>query len=100
MLSLTNYDNVEFTCLRSCDMNAIDDACKLTMKRCRVTNRVHIAWTQTGRPSILKCVPSLVKFFFLLSFRLQTFIVISLMVLYPELNANYRGNILFYFLKN
>jgi len=37
------------------------DACKLTKKRaspsaswmCRVTNRVHIAWTQTGRHSIL-----------------------------------------------
>jgi len=30
-------------CLRSCDMNAIVDACKLTMIY-RVANRVYIAW--------------------------------------------------------
>jgi len=37
--------------LRSCDIKAIGDACKFTI--CRVTNRVNIAWTQTGRLSIL-----------------------------------------------
>jgi len=35
------------TCLRSCDMNAIGDACKFTMKHwsaswiCHVTNRIN-----------------------------------------------------------
>jgi len=32
-------------------VHAIGDACKFTMKR--VTNRVHIAWTETSRHSIL-----------------------------------------------
>jgi len=41
------------------DLFAIVEACKFTMKRwhtswiCRVNNHVHIAWTQTGRHSIL-----------------------------------------------
>jgi len=37
----------------------IVDACTFTMKRAsQVTNRVHIAWTQTGRHSIIKwCQP-------------------------------------------
>jgi len=42
-------------------MNAIVEAFKkkiqLSAWICRVTNRVHIAWTQTGRHSILKCTP-------------------------------------------
>jgi len=47
------------TCLRSCDMNTIGDAANpwsppaLHDKFASVTNRVHIAWTQTGRQSIL-----------------------------------------------
>jgi len=47
------------TCLRSCSMNAVGDAAKLWStpalhgKFSSVNNRVHIAWTQTGRQSIL-----------------------------------------------
>jgi len=47
------------TCLRSCDMNAICDVANpwsapvLHGKFASVTNRVHIAWTQTGHQSIL-----------------------------------------------
>ena len=40
--------------MRSCDMNAIGDACKFIMKH--VTHRVHITWMQTGRHSILNYI--------------------------------------------
>ena len=46
------FKNWMTTRLRSCDMNAIGDAANHG-KFASVTNRIHIAWTQTGRQSIL-----------------------------------------------
>jgi len=57
--TIFKHNSCESSDDRSCDMNAIGDTCKFTMKCwctswiCCVINRVHITWMQTDHHSIL-----------------------------------------------